>query len=152
MRHEGRRIQSRCDRCGGCVDRFQTAKPAPKGRDIPGRRQGDLGHPVDYKVRKRAARRRVKQNLGYDAAGVVDAVGPDVTLLKPGDEVFTPARSSARAPARNSIWSTSAPSAKPKTLSFAQSRRAAADLDHTAWVLFDRLGAVPGKASIRARF
>lgn len=26
--------------------------------------------------------------LGFDAAGVVDAVGTDVTLFRPGDEVF----------------------------------------------------------------
>ena len=59
----------------------------------------------------------------------------------------TPARSSARAPTRNSIWSTSASSArKPKTLSFAQA--AALPLTSiTAWeLLFDRLGAVPGKS------
>ncbi|MFN3720769.1 MAG: zinc-binding alcohol dehydrogenase family protein [Rhizobium rhizophilum] len=46
-------------------------------------------NPVDTKVRRNhtpaAGEARI---LGYDAAGVVKAVGSDVTLFKPGDEVY----------------------------------------------------------------
>lgn len=46
-------------------------------------------NPVDTKVRKRAAPPAgAHKILGYDAAGVVDAVVKDATLFKPGDEVF----------------------------------------------------------------
>ena len=68
---------------------FETAKPEPKGRDIRVAVKAISANPVDYKVRKRAAPPEGETKiLGYDAAGVVDAVGPDVTLFKPGDEVF----------------------------------------------------------------
>ena len=59
----------------------------------------------------------------------------------------TPARSCARAPIRNFTWSTNASSAASRrSLSFAQA--AALPLTSiTAWeLLFDRLGAVPGKS------
>jgi len=46
-------------------------------------------NPVDTKMRKRAAPPAgAHKILGYDAAGVVDAVVKDATLFKPGDEVF----------------------------------------------------------------
>ncbi|MHC2755193.1 NADPH:quinone reductase-like Zn-dependent oxidoreductase [Bradyrhizobium liaoningense] len=68
---------------------FETAKPEPQGRDIRVAVKAISANPVDYKVRKRAAPPDGETKiLGYDAAGVVDAVGPDVTLFKPGDEVF----------------------------------------------------------------
>ena len=68
---------------------FETAKPEPKGRDIRVAVKAISANPVDYKVRKRAAPAEGETKiLGYDAAGIVDAVGPDVTLFKPGDEVF----------------------------------------------------------------
>ena len=91
---------------------FEAARPEPRARDIRVAVKAVSVNPVDTKVRKRAAPPQGETKiLGYDAAGVVDAVGPDVTLFKPGDECSTPARSSARAPIRNSIWSTSASSA-----------------------------------------
>src|SRR5882757_5989772 len=66
---------------------FETAKP--ERRDIRVAVKAISVNPVDYKVRKRAAPPEGESKiLGYDAAGVVDAVGPDVTLFKPGDEVF----------------------------------------------------------------
>src|SRR6476619_8400097 len=68
---------------------FETTKPAPKGRDILVAVKAISANPVDYKVRKRAAPPQGETKvLGYDAAGVVDAVGPEVTLFRPGDEVF----------------------------------------------------------------
>src|SRR6201995_5544910 len=68
---------------------FETAKPEPKGRDIRVAVKAISANPVDYKVRKRAAPPEGETKiLGFDAAGVVDAVGPDVSLFRPGDDVF----------------------------------------------------------------
>ena len=68
---------------------FESAKPEPKGRDIRVAVKAISANPVDYKVRKRAAPPAGETKiLGFDAAGVVDAVGPDVSLFKPGDEVM----------------------------------------------------------------
>src|SRR3984885_16346516 len=58
---------------------FETAKPQPAGRDIRVAVKAISVNPVDYKVRKRATPPQGETKiLGYDAAGVVDAVGPDV--------------------------------------------------------------------------
>src|ERR1700710_3181794 len=68
---------------------FETAKPEPRGGDTRVAVKAISVNPVDYKVRKRAAPPEGETKiLGYDAAGVVDAVGPEVTLFKAGDEVF----------------------------------------------------------------
>ena len=67
----------------------EIALPVPAGRDIRVAVKAVSVNPVDTKVRKRAAPPAGETKiLGYDAAGVVDAVGPEVTLFKPGDEVF----------------------------------------------------------------
>jgi NADPH:quinone reductase-like Zn-dependent oxidoreductase len=59
------------------------------GRDIRVAVRAISANPVDDKVRKRASPPEGETKiLGYDAAAVVDAVGPEVTLFKPGDEVF----------------------------------------------------------------
>jgi NADPH2:quinone reductase len=127
---------------------FETAKPEPKGRDIRVAVKAISANPVDYKVRKRAAPPEGETKiLGYDAAGIVDAVGPDVTLFKAGDEVFY-AGSILRqgTNAEFHLVDERIVGRKPKSLSFAQA--AALPLTSiTAWeLLFDRLGAVPGKS------
>ena len=127
---------------------FETAKPEPKGRDIRVAVKAISANPVDYKVRKRAAPPEGETKiLGFDAAGVVDAVGPDVSLFKPGDEVFY-AGSILRQGTNSEfhLVDERIVGKKPKTLSFAQA--AALPLTSiTAWeLLFDRLGAVPGKS------
>ena len=64
-------------------------KPKPNGHDLLVATKAIAVNPVDYKVR--APKNKVEPSpkvLGYDAAGVVEAVGSDVTLFKPGDEVF----------------------------------------------------------------
>ena len=127
---------------------FETAIPEPKGRDIRVAVKAISANPVDYKVRKRAAPPEGETKiLGYDAAGVVDAVGPDASLFKPGDEVFY--AGSIQRQGTNSefhLVDERIVGAKPKSLSFAQG--AALPLTSiTAWeLLFDRLGAVPGKS------
>jgi zinc-binding alcohol dehydrogenase family protein len=127
---------------------FETDKPEPRGRDIRVAVKAISANPVDYKVRKRAEPKVGDTKiLGFDAAGVVDAVGPDVSLFKPGDEVWY--AGSIQRQGTNSefhLVDERIVGHKPKTLSFAQS--AALPLTSiTAWeLLFDRLGVQPGKS------
>lgn len=127
---------------------FETGKPEPRGRDIRVAVKAVSANPVDYKVRKRAEPKEGDTKiLGFDAAGMVDAVGPDVTLFKPGDEVWY--AGSIQRQGTNSefhLVDERIVGHKPKTLSFAQS--AALPLTSiTAWeLLFDRLGVAPGKS------
>src|SRR3954453_13660122 len=127
---------------------FETAKPEPKGRDIRVAVKAISANPVDYKVRKRAAPPEGEVKiLGFDAAGVVDAVGSEVTLFRPGDEVFY-AGSILRQGTNSEfhLVDERIVGRKPKTLSFTQA--AALPLTSiTAWeLLFDRLGVQPGKS------
>ncbi|HEV7407331.1 MAG TPA: zinc-binding alcohol dehydrogenase family protein [Bradyrhizobium sp.] len=127
---------------------FDTAKPEPRARELRVAVKAVSVNPVDTKVRKRAAPPQGETKiLGYDAAGVVDTVGPDVTLFKPGDEVFY-AGSILRQGTNSEfhLVDERIVGAKPKTLSFTQA--AALPLTSiTAWeLLFDRLGVNPGKS------
>src|SRR3954463_5821138 len=128
---------------------FETAKPEAKGRDIRVAVKAISANPVDYKVRKRAAPAAGETKiLGYDAAGIVEAVGPEVSLFKAGDEVFY-AGSILRQGTNSEfhLVDERIVGRKPGSLSFAQA--AALPLTSiTAWeLLFDRLGAVPGKSA-----
>jgi len=127
---------------------FEAAKPEPQRRDIRVAVKAVSVNPVDGKVRKRAAPPEGETKiLGYDAAGVVDAVGSEVTLFKPGDEVFY-AGSILRQGTNSEfhLVDERIVGNKPKTLSFTQA--AALPLTSiTAWeLLFDRLGVLPGKS------
>src|SRR6202051_1803949 len=127
---------------------FKAANPEPRGRDIRVAVKAISSNPVDYEVRKRAAPPEGETKiLGYDAAGIADAVGPDVSLFQAGAEVFY-AGSIQRQSTNSEFHLVDARivGAKPKSLSFAQA--AALPLTSiTAWeLLFDRLGAVPGKS------
>lgn len=69
-----------------------VADPQPGPRDLLIRVEGAGLNPVDYKIRdgllKALMRPRLPFVLGNDLAGEVVAVGPAVTLFKPGDRVF----------------------------------------------------------------
>ena len=71
---------------------FETEKPEPVGRDVLVAVKAIAVNPVDVKVRAGRGKEGVTEDppriIGWDASGVVEAVGPDVTLFKPGDEVF----------------------------------------------------------------
>src|SRR4051794_11738690 len=127
---------------------FEAAKPEPQGRDIRVAVRAVSVNPVDTKVRKRAAPPEGETKiLGYDAAGIVDAIGPETSLFKPGDEVFY-AGSILRQGTNSEfhLVDERIVGRKPNSLSFAQA--AALPLTSiTAWeLLFDRLGATPGKS------
>ncbi len=63
--------------------------PTAEGHDLLVEIKAISVNPVDTKVRAGVAPGAVEfKVLGWDAAGVVKAIGPDVTLFEVGDEVF----------------------------------------------------------------
>lgn len=62
--------------------------PTPGPRDLLVRVKAISVNPVDTKVRSTVKDVSEPKILGYDAAGIVEAVGNEVSLFKPGDEVF----------------------------------------------------------------
>ena len=129
-----------------CLLDLELPEPQPGPRDLLVEVRAVSVNPVDTKVRKRAAPEAGEAKvLGYDAAGVVKAVGKEVTLFHPGDEVFY-AGSIAR-PGTNSELHTvdeRIVGPKPARLSFAEA--AALPLTAiTAWeLLFDRFAVARG--------
>src|SRR5260221_6968951 len=88
---------------------FEAPKPEPTGRDIRVAVKAISANPADYKMRKRAEPPEGQiKILGYDAAGIVDAVGPEVTLFKPGDEVLYAGSIQRQGTNSEFIWSMSA--------------------------------------------
>lgn len=126
--------------------------PDAKGHDLLVEIKAVSINPVDTKVRAGTAPAAGELKvLGWDASGVVKAVGPDVTLFKVGDEVFY--AGVINRPGSNAefqLVDERVVGHKPKSLDFA----AAAALPLTAITayetLFDRLkvqDAVPGGAA-----
>ncbi|QGZ37725.1 zinc-binding alcohol dehydrogenase family protein [Pseudoduganella flava] len=118
---------------------MELADPVPGPRDLLVRVQAVSVNPVDTKVRRGAAV-TAPRVLGWDAAGIVAAVGTDVTAFKPGDAVFY-AGSLTRPGSYSELHLVDERIAghKPKSLDFADA--AALPLTSlTAWeLLFDRL-------------
>lgn len=114
--------------------------PTVRPRDLLVEVRAVSVNPVDVKVRAGNDPQGVPKVLGFDAAGVVHAVGADVTLFAPGDEVYyagdigRPGTDSQFHAVDERIVAK-----KPTTLDFAQS--AALPLTViTAWEgLFDKL-------------
>lgn len=138
------------DRDDALID-IELPTPMPEGRDLLVEVKAISVNPVDIKVRQSAEpKSRDWKVLGWDAAGMVSAVGPEVTLFKPGDSVFY-AGSIVR-PGTNAEYhlvDERIVGVKPKTLDWAAA--AALPLTSiTAWeMLFDRLNvsrSVPGAA------
>lgn len=67
----------------------EIEKPVAAKRDLLVRIEAIAVNPVDVKVRApKDAVEETPRILGWDAAGVVEAVGEEVTLFAPGDEVY----------------------------------------------------------------
>jgi zinc-binding alcohol dehydrogenase family protein len=68
---------------------LELSRPHPTGHDLLVEVRAVSVNPVDVKVRANVAPAHGQERvLGFDAAGVVVATGPDVTLFHPGDAVF----------------------------------------------------------------
>ena len=124
----------------------EVETPIPSPRDLLVRVKAISVNPVDYKVRASPQMQHPSKILGWDSSEIVEAVGKEVTLFKPGDEVYY-AGSFTRA-GNNSeyhVVDERIVGKKPTSLSFEQA--AALPLTTiTAWeALFERLGIEPQK-------
>jgi NADPH2:quinone reductase len=131
---------------------IELPTPSPQGRDLLVEIKAISVNPVDTKLRRKAVPAdggwRV---LGFDAAGIVKAVGPEATLFKEGDAVFY--AGAINRPGTNAefhLVDERIVGRKPGSLDFAAA--AAMPLTAiTAWeMLFDRLkvrDSVPGAAN-----
>ncbi|XKM39603.1 zinc-binding alcohol dehydrogenase family protein [Rhizobium ruizarguesonis] len=115
--------------------------PEARGHDLLVEIKAVSVNPVDVKVRAHSAPPAGELKvLGWDAAGIVTSIGADVTLYKPGDEVFySGVISRPGSNAEFHLVDERIVGAKPKSLDFA----AAAALPLTSITayeaLFDRL-------------
>ena len=119
--------------------------PVAAGRELLVRVHAVSVNPVDTKVRHNATPPEGQVRvLGFDAAGVVEAVGEQVSLFKPGDRVYYAGALNQRGSnAELQCVDERLVGRMPASLNFAQA--AALPLTSiTAWeLLFDRLGVTP---------
>ena len=116
--------------------------PCPLGRDLLVSVNAIAVNPVDYKIR--APKDTVEESpkvLGWDASGVVEAVGPEVTLFQPGDEVYY--AGDITRPGANSEYhlvDERIVGSKPTSLSFAEAAAFPLTTITAYEALFERLG------------
>ncbi|OCP00049.1 MULTISPECIES: zinc-binding alcohol dehydrogenase family protein [unclassified Ensifer] len=117
-------------------------KPVPQGQDILVAVAAVAVNPVDVKMR--APKDKIEETprvLGWDASGVVEAVGPDVTLFKPGDQVYYAGdltRSGSNQ--QYQLVDERIVGRKPKSLSFAEAAALPLTTITAYEAFFDRLG------------
>ncbi|MGB8714604.1 MAG: zinc-binding alcohol dehydrogenase family protein [Onishia taeanensis] len=71
------------------LEDIELPTPEAQGRDLLVRVEAVSVNPVDTKIRQNVSPEGGEYKvLGWDAAGVVEAVGEDVTLFQPGDKVW----------------------------------------------------------------
>jgi len=134
------------DHAQALVD-IELPEPVAEGRDLLVEVQAISVNPVDTKVRRGMAPTADEWRvLGWDAAGIVRAIGADVTLFKPGDRVWC-AGSIARQGSNSELQLVDERivGKMPASLDFPAA--AALPLTSlTAWeMLFDRLEIKPGE-------
>jgi zinc-binding alcohol dehydrogenase family protein len=150
MRAIGYQASRPIDHAESLMD-IDLPRPEPRGHDLLVAVKAVSVNPVDTKVRMRAQPEAGQWKvLGWDAAGEVVAVGPEVTMFKPGDAVFyAGALERQGTNAEFHLVDERIVGRKPKSLSWAEA--AAVPLTAiTAWeAMFDRLDVrkpVPGAA------
>ncbi|WP_019122359.1 zinc-binding alcohol dehydrogenase family protein [Brevibacillus massiliensis] len=126
---------------------LEVEKPAPTGRDLLIKVQAVSVNPVDTKERSPKDRtEETPRILGWDASGIVEAVGEDCRLFRPGDAVYYAGDITRQGSnSEYQLVDERIVGKKPAHFSFAEA--AAMPLTTiTAWEgLFDRLGIVKEK-------
>ncbi|MDX2205171.1 MAG: zinc-binding alcohol dehydrogenase family protein [Hyphomicrobiaceae bacterium] len=125
---------------------FELPEPPVGARDLLVRVEAISVNPVDAKMRKRSQPSGdTPAILGWDAAGIVERVGPAVTLFKAGDKVWY-AGSIVRPGANSELHAVDERIASLRPVSLPVEAAAALPLTAiTAYeMLFDRLGLVAG--------
>ncbi|GGY24923.1 zinc-binding alcohol dehydrogenase family protein [Paludibacterium paludis] len=123
----------------------EIPEPVPSGRDLRVAVRAISVNPVDTKIRAGLAPDSTPRLLGWDAAGVVEAVGPEATLFRPGDRVwYAGDLTRPGSYAEKQLVDERIVGAMPNSLEFAHA--AALPLTAiTAWeLLFDRLALTRG--------
>lgn len=70
---------------------FETPKPIAGSRDLLVKISAISVNPVDFKIRESSAKNTILETpkiIGWDAVGIVEAIGEKVSLFKVGDSVF----------------------------------------------------------------
>lgn len=120
----------------------ELPKPVPEGHDILVSIRAVSVNPVDTKVR--APKEKTEDTprvLGWDASGIVEAVGANVTLFRPGDPVYYAGditRSGSNAEFQ--LVDERIVGAKPTSLSFAEAAALPLTTITAYEAFFDRLG------------
>jgi NADPH2:quinone reductase len=128
---------------------FETEVPSPGPHDLLVQVMACSVNPVDTKIRKSLGDgpHDTPRILGFDAAGVVTAIGGQVTGFAPGDEVFY--SGDVTRPGSNAEFhavDARLVAKKPRCWSFAESA-ALPLVALTAWeLLFERMGVDPAGA------
>jgi NADPH2:quinone reductase len=129
-----------------CLVEFEAEKPVPASEDLLVRVHAIAVNPVDTKIRASLGEgaHDPPRILGWDAAGVVEAVGGGVTDFAPGDEVFY--AGDLTRPGCNAEWQAvdhRLVAHKPRSWSFEEAA-AVPLVALTAWeLLFERMGLNP---------
>ena len=122
---------------------FETPKPTPKEHNLLVKVQAVSVNPVDFKIRQNSAKETVLETpkiIGWDAVGIVEAIGDQVSLFKVGDEVYYAGNiTKPGSNAEYQLIDERIVGRKPKSLSIEQA--AVMPLTGlTAWeILFDRI-------------
>ena len=122
---------------------FEAVKPIPGPHDLLVKIDAISVNPVDFKIRQNSAQNTVLETpkiIGWDAVGIVQAVGQDVTLFEVGDPVYYAGDITKQGSnAEYQIIDERIVGRKPKSLSIEES--AVIPLTAlTAWeILFDRI-------------
>ncbi|MGO4771839.1 zinc-binding alcohol dehydrogenase family protein [Flavobacterium sp. W22_SRS_FK3] len=128
---------------------FEIEKPIPEANDLLIKISAVGVNPVDFKVRQSSAKDNILETpkiIGWDAVGIVEAVGKNVSLFKVGDEVYYAGDITKQGSnAEYQIIDERIVGSKPKSLKIEETAVMALT-SLTAWeILFDRIRINPEK-------